>query len=84
MAKKFVSNDKDQHRLKAQREKIIELQREIKLLEQKIRTLEKALNRPEKEAVPVIKKVKLTPAEEREATRKKFANFGKTNSEGTE
>lgn len=79
MAKKFVSNDKDQHRLKAQRETIIKLEREVKLLKQQIRTLEKALNRPPKEEVPVVEKPKkLTPAEEREAVRKKFANFGKT------
>lgn len=77
MSKKFVSNDKDQHRLKSQRETIIKLEREIKLLKQQIRTLEKALNRPSKDDAPVVveKPKKLTPAEEREATRKKFAEW---------
>lgn len=82
MAKKFIADDKDRERLKAQRDTIIRQEREIKLLKQQIRTLEKALNRPAKEAgssetnVPVIEKPKkLTPAEEREATRKRFAEW---------
>lgn len=78
MAKKFVSDDKDKHRLKAQRETIIRLEREIKLLKQQIRALEKALNKPSKEDAPVIKPKKLTPAEEKEAVRAKFAAIAKT------
>ncbi len=68
------SEDKDKHRLKAQRETIIRQEREIKLLKQQIRSLEKALNRPEKEPKALPPK-KLTPEEEREATRKKFADM---------
>ncbi len=79
MSKKFVANDKDQHRLKAQRETILKLEREIKLLKQQIRTLEKALNRPPKEDMPEKlveeKPKKQTPAELKEATRKKFAEW---------
>lgn len=79
MAKKFVADDKDRERLKAQRETIIRLEREIKLLKLQIRALEKALNRPSKDDVPVlIKPKKLTPAEEKEAVRAKFAAIAKT------
>lgn len=77
MAKKFVSDDKDRERLKAQRETILKQDREIKLLKQQIKTLEKALNRPPKEEAPekAPPPKKLTPEEEREAVRKKWADW---------
>lgn len=87
MGKKFVSEDKDRERLKAQRETIIKLEREIKLLKQQIRSLEKALNRPEvpeEKKSPEPPKKKLSPEEEREATRKKFAEWNKSRSSTSE
>jgi len=79
LAKKFVADDKDRERLKAQRETILKLQHEIKLLKLQVKSLEKSLNRPpsEEKSAPVVKPKKLTPAEEKEAARKKFADWNK-------
>lgn len=74
MAKNSDSDDKDKHRLKTQRETIIRLEREIKILKLRIRTLEKDKPPKEEKALPPKK---LTPAEAKEAARKKFAEMFK-------
>lgn len=77
MAKNHDSDSKDKHKLKSQRETIIKQAREIKLLEQKVRKLEKDLNKPPKEEAPVkaLPPKKPTPAELKEQTRQKFAEW---------
>lgn len=86
LAKSSHSNDKDKHRLKTQLESIVKLEREVKLLKQEIRRLEKLLNRPPKEEAPAKPEPakKLTPDELREQTRKKFADWSKARNKGNE
>lgn len=74
--KTFVNEDKDK-RLKTQRETIITLRREIKKLERQVRELEKKLNPAPKEEkqVRTPKATKLSPEQEREAARERWAKW---------
>jgi hypothetical protein len=85
LAKNHDSDSKDKHKLKAQRETIIKLERRLKLLEQQIRSLEKASNKPPKEEKALPPK-KPTPAELKEQTRQRFADWRAKNTtpEGNE